>query len=314
MGLSGGTYTRDDGSRTGSSICEQQKAASAKPSAELFDNMFNDMATALSTAFYKDGQATATGSWNLGGYKITNMAAGADNGDSVRYEQVVKVAGDTMSGALAMGSNKITGLAAGTTNGDALRYEQLAGVYLPIAGGTMTGDIAMGTYSISGATNITATGTIQAEQITSTDDITLAGVITGATNITASGTIQAEQLTSTDDITLAGVITGATNITASGTIQGEQITSTDDITLAGVITGATNITMSGNLTLSAGYIIPPGSPTYSFSAGSPTTTRSIDYTGIAVAAGSDSINLAQLNARLTSIFDILGTMWNDLLK
>lgn len=42
-------------------------------------------------------------------------------------------AGGTMAGAIEMGgTNKITGLAAGAVNGDALRYEQLVGAYLPL--------------------------------------------------------------------------------------------------------------------------------------------------------------------------------------
>jgi hypothetical protein len=45
---------------------------------------------------------------------------------------------------LPMNSKKLTGLAAGTSNGDSVRYEQLtaaAALFLPLAGGTMTGDI-----------------------------------------------------------------------------------------------------------------------------------------------------------------------------
>ena len=49
--------------------------------------------------------------YNAASSKITNLAAGTANGDAVRYEQVLLLAGGTMSGAIAMGSNKITGLA-----------------------------------------------------------------------------------------------------------------------------------------------------------------------------------------------------------
>jgi hypothetical protein len=43
-----------------------------------------------------------------------------------------------------MNAMKLTGLAAGTSNGDSVRYEQLtaaAALFLPLAGGTMTGAI-----------------------------------------------------------------------------------------------------------------------------------------------------------------------------
>lgn len=44
---------------------------------------------------------------------------------------------------LAMSANKITGLAAGATNGDALRYEQVIGVFLSLGGGTLTGALLL---------------------------------------------------------------------------------------------------------------------------------------------------------------------------
>ena len=60
--------------------------------------------------------------------------------------------------------------------------------------------------SLNGIANITATGTITAEQITSTDDIN------------AAGTITAEQNTSTDDINAADDITAGGEFIGAGTI------------------------------------------------------------------------------------------------
>lgn len=45
---------------------------------------------------------------------------------------------------LAMGGYKLTGLAAGSANGDSLRYEQVIGQFLPLNGGTLTGDLIVG--------------------------------------------------------------------------------------------------------------------------------------------------------------------------
>lgn len=60
-----------------------------------------------------------------------------------------------------MGNFKLTGLAAGSVNGDSVRYEQLqayvnslnaiSSTFLPLAGGTMTGDILLGGHRITGA-------------------------------------------------------------------------------------------------------------------------------------------------------------------
>lgn len=79
--------------------------------------------------------------------------------------------------------------------------------------------------------DVTAAGTVQAEQLTSTDDATVADTL-GVSNVTASGTVQAEQITSTDDIT------------ATGTVQGEQLTSTDDGTIADSLGVGTNVTIA----------------------------------------------------------------------
>jgi len=55
----------------------------------------------------------------------------------------------TLAGSLAMGSSKITGLAAATENGDAVRYEQVIGVFAKVATGTYTGD-ATASHAITG--------------------------------------------------------------------------------------------------------------------------------------------------------------------
>jgi hypothetical protein len=49
----------------------------------------NDVATALNTAWTRDGQAPATANIPMGSHKFTGLAAGTGNGDSVRFEQLV---------------------------------------------------------------------------------------------------------------------------------------------------------------------------------------------------------------------------------
>ena len=48
----------------------------------------SDIATALTNCVTRDGQSPATANLPLGGFKVTGLAAGTSNGDSVRYEQV----------------------------------------------------------------------------------------------------------------------------------------------------------------------------------------------------------------------------------
>ena len=55
--------------------------------AAAFNAYTADVAAALSTALYSDGQRVNAANQNMGGYKLTGLAAGSSAGDSVRYEQ-----------------------------------------------------------------------------------------------------------------------------------------------------------------------------------------------------------------------------------
>lgn len=55
--------------------------------ATAFNAAMQDIATALSTALYKDGQQTVLANIPVGGFKLTGLGAGSMAGDSVRYEQ-----------------------------------------------------------------------------------------------------------------------------------------------------------------------------------------------------------------------------------
>lgn len=90
-------------------------------------------------------------------------------------------------------------------------------------------------------------GTIQAEQLTSTDDALIMDDLTVQGGIGVTETVTAEQLTSTDDATIAddltvvgdvvaGSVTSGSSITATTTVQGEQLTSTDDVLITDDLT------------------------------------------------------------------------------
>ena len=100
----------------------------------------------------------------MGGFKLTGLAAGSANGDSVRYEQVLLLAGGTMTGsitlsgsatitgfgaAMNMNSQKITNLAAPVDPGDAARKADVTAA-APTAG----------TFTTTSTSTATATCTL----------------------------------------------------------------------------------------------------------------------------------------------------------
>jgi hypothetical protein len=117
-------------------------------SSTVQNNTTSDIATALTNSIAKDGQTTPTAN-------------------------------------LPMGNFKLTGLAAGTSNGDSLRYEQLVGAYLPLAGGTVTGATTFSALlTASGgvvATTLTASGAVDLNGA-----LTIDGGATATTDITMS--------------------------------------------------------------------------------------------------------------------------------
>jgi hypothetical protein len=70
-----------------------------------------------STGFGGDVSNPMTENLAAGGFKLTGLGAGSASGDSVRYEQVLLLAGGTMAGNIAMGGNDITGISDITMNG-----------------------------------------------------------------------------------------------------------------------------------------------------------------------------------------------------
>jgi len=84
----------------------QPVVAGTTISETVFNALTADLATGLSTAITKDGQTTATANLPMGGFKLTNLAAGTAATDSARLGQV-------QSGAATLiaitGTNTIVG-------------------------------------------------------------------------------------------------------------------------------------------------------------------------------------------------------------
>lgn len=74
MPWSGGTYTRTDGTRTGSNIFQQQSAAAIPITDTLMDTEAQDMATAINNTLTRDGQNSPTADLPMGSFKHTGVA------------------------------------------------------------------------------------------------------------------------------------------------------------------------------------------------------------------------------------------------
>lgn len=74
--------------------------------ADDINGELNDMASALTQSLSKDGQTVPTANLPMGGFKLTGLAAGSTNGDSVRYEQLGQTV-STVTGAVATGTTII---------------------------------------------------------------------------------------------------------------------------------------------------------------------------------------------------------------
>jgi hypothetical protein len=62
----------------------------------------SDIATALTNCITRDGQSTPSANLPMNAKKLTGLAAGTSAGDSVRYEQVLLLAGGTMTGSVTL--------------------------------------------------------------------------------------------------------------------------------------------------------------------------------------------------------------------
>lgn len=90
MGWSGGTYTRDNGTYTGSGIWASE-AGDADPTIKSSNHDLHDqdLADGINACINKDGSNAFTGNANLGGFKVTNMAEGTATGNAGRWNEDV---------------------------------------------------------------------------------------------------------------------------------------------------------------------------------------------------------------------------------
>lgn len=84
MPFSGGVYTPPSLPGSWSPAIQGQAATS-----DDWNTLLTDLSTALSTTITRNGQSTITADLPMANHKLTGLSAGAANGDSVRYEQVI---------------------------------------------------------------------------------------------------------------------------------------------------------------------------------------------------------------------------------
>ena len=78
----------------------QPVVANTLITAAAFNAFTADIAAALSTAVFKDGQQTITANLPMGGYRLTGLGAGSASGHSLRYEQLFTTSGVQLLGAM----------------------------------------------------------------------------------------------------------------------------------------------------------------------------------------------------------------------
>lgn len=79
-------------------------------SSSTTNNTNTDIATALTNCLTRDGQSTPLVNLPMNSKKLTGLAAGTSNGDSVRYEQLallLPLTGGTMTGAITFASGQV---------------------------------------------------------------------------------------------------------------------------------------------------------------------------------------------------------------
>jgi len=214
-------------------------------SSTAFNALTADLATGLTTALTKDGQSTPTANITLGGYKITNLAAGTAAADAVRFDQLTSAGVPLIT--VAGTADAITG-----TITPSLTAYTTGGLFSFVVGSTNTTAVTLNIDGV-GVKSVTRTGSVAlvagdmvAGQVVLVEyDGTRFQLLNGNsfTNLKVSGTLGVTGLT-TLGVTGA-VFPGSTSGTA--TIVAPAAAGTPTITLP-IVTG-TLATLAGTVTL-----------------------------------------------------------------
>jgi len=171
--------------------------------ADDFNQIILDIATALSTAIFRDGQAAFTADQSMGSHKLTNLANGVNPQDATTVLQVFT---DPVFVATTLQGFKISGS----------MFQALMATINLVASGTvtLTGTTLLD-MSASGQVNLpanTSIGPISASELATLDGVTsgIQGQLNGKVD-EVSGTAQ--------DLTLTGIPTAPTAAIGTNTNQ-----------------------------------------------------------------------------------------------
>ena len=121
-------------------------------SSTAFNALTSDLATGLTTALTKDGQSTPTANIPMGGYKITNLAAGTAAADAVRFDQLTSAGVPLIT--VAGTADAITG-----TITPSLTVYTTGGVFSFVVGSTNTAAVTLNIDGV-GVKSVTRTGSV----------------------------------------------------------------------------------------------------------------------------------------------------------
>ena len=230
-------------------------------SSTAFNALTSDLATGLTTALTKDGQSTPTANITLGGYKITNLAAGTAAADAVRFSQLQ--GGTTSTYITAAGADTITGtvtptltayatgqqfsfVAAGTNttavtlniDGVGVKAVTRAGTTALAAGDILTGQVAIVEYDgtqfqlldPNAFTNLRVSGTLG---------------VTGVTTLTGAATLSAALTYGGVTLTNAVTGTGKMVLDTSPTVNNPTVTNyVESVVAIGTVTTSSTLSLT----------------------------------------------------------------------
>ncbi len=105
MGWSGGSFSRTNGTHTGTTVWQQDEAALVNIEADIHDTHDQDLADGINACLAKDGSNAMTGNLDLGGYTVENWASTNAIGGSTAASTRLSI-----GGTLPVSSNTTIGI------------------------------------------------------------------------------------------------------------------------------------------------------------------------------------------------------------